>query len=310
MKRRIMFGLSFLLGMIMAINSNAQSEAKPALPPSNFKSAMANVNGIRIHYMIGGTGEPLVLLHGFGQNWYMWNRLLPDLSKHFTVIVPELRGIGDSDKPEGGYDKKTMASDIHELVKQLGYNQINIAGHDIGMMVAYAYAAQYQSETKKLALMDAIVVGLEPIYTEYKAKAWWWGFYAWPVSEQLVEGREQVFLTNFWPVVGYIDNPFTDAEKAEFIRAYAVNRGTYGSFHWFAAFPQDAKDNEEFKKHKLEMPVLAMGGDHSTGSFFADHIRLVANHVTGIEIKDAGHWLVQEQTEQVKQALLGFFVSK
>lgn len=310
MKKTIILSLSFLLAMVMTISVYAQSDAKPALPPANFKSAMATVNNIKIHYMIGGSGEPLVLLHGYGQNWFMWNRLLPEFSKHFTVIVPELRGIGDSDKPEGGYDKKTMASDIHELVKQLGYDKVNIAGHDIGMMVAYAYAAQYQSETKKVALMDAIIVGLEPIYSQYKGKAWWWGFYAWPVSEQLVEGREQLFLTNFWPVVGYKNDSFTDEEKTEFIRAYAVNKGTYGSFHWFAAFPQDAKDNEEFRKHKLQMPVLAMGGDHSTGSFFADHIRSVADHVTGVQIKDAGHWLVQEQTEQVKQALLDFFLSK
>lgn len=156
--------------------------------------------------------------------------------------------------------------------------------------------------------MDAIVVGLEPIYTEYKAKAWWWGFYSWPVSEKLVEGHEMLFLTNFWPVVGYIKEPFTDAEKTEFIRAYAVNGGTYGSFHWFAAFAQDAEDNKALMKHKLQVPVMAMGGDHSTGPFFAEHIRAVADHVTEAEIKDAGHWLVQEQTAQVQKALLDFFL--
>jgi pimeloyl-ACP methyl ester carboxylesterase len=308
--KKVGFIVLFLWGTITSLNAFAQSDAKPALPPSNFKSAMAHVNGINIHYMVGGTGEPLVLVHGFGQNWYMWNRLLPELSKHFTVIVPELRGIGESDKPEGGYDKKTMASDIHELVKQLGYKKIDIAGHDIGMMVAYAYAAQYGSEVNRLALLDAIVIGVEPIYSEYKAKAWWWGFYSWPASEKLVEGREQLFLENFWPVVGYVKNPFTEAEKAEFIRAYAVNGGTYGSFHWFAAFTQDEADNQEFQKHKLQMPVLAMGGDHSTGSFFADHIRVVADNVTGVVIKDAGHWLVQEQTDQVQKALLNFFLAK
>jgi alpha-beta hydrolase superfamily lysophospholipase len=122
---------------------------QPAAPPANFKHQMANVNGVNIHYVIGGAGEPLVLVHGFGQNWYMWNRLLPELSKHFTVIAPDLRGVGESDKPAGGYDKKTMATDIHELVKKLGYNSIKLAGHDIGLMVAYAYAAQYGSEVKK-----------------------------------------------------------------------------------------------------------------------------------------------------------------
>jgi len=105
---------------------------QPASPPTNFKHAMTNVNNVNIHYVIGGAGEPLVLLHGFGQNWYMWNRLLPELSKHFTVIAPDLRGVGESGKPIGGYDKRTMATDIHELVKKLGYKNINLAGHDIG----------------------------------------------------------------------------------------------------------------------------------------------------------------------------------
>src|ERR1700733_3942054 len=123
----------------------------PAAPPANFKSTTASVNGVNIHYVIGGKGEPLVLVHGFGQNWYMWNRLLPELSKHFTVIAPDLRGSGESDKPEGGYDKKTMASDIHELVKKLGYKSIKLAGHDIGMIVAYAYAAQFPGDVKKIA---------------------------------------------------------------------------------------------------------------------------------------------------------------
>src|SRR4051812_44102316 len=115
--------------------SSETTETAPANPPANFKHDYAEVNGVKIHYVIGGKGDPLVLVHGFGQNWYMWNRLLPELSKHFTVIAPDLRGVGESDKPEGGYDKKNMAKDIHELVKKLGYNNINLAGHDIGLMV-------------------------------------------------------------------------------------------------------------------------------------------------------------------------------
>src|SRR6478735_3639762 len=152
--KRILF--VFLINMVLTIwpyYLNAQT-LEAAQPPSNFKSITANVNGIKIHYVIGGKGEPLVLIHGFGQNWYMWNRLLPELSKHFTVIAPDMRGVGESGKPAGGYDKKNMAVDMHELMKKLGYQHINLAGHDIGLMVAYAYAAQYPGEVKKLALMD------------------------------------------------------------------------------------------------------------------------------------------------------------
>lgn len=297
--------LAFLL--LAAPLTQAQA---PAAPPAGFKSTTANVNGVNIHYVIGGKGEPLVLLHGFGQNWYMWSRVMPELSKHFTVIAPDLRGLGESDKPASGYDKKTMATDIYQLVKKLGYSKINLAGHDIGFMVAYAYAAQYPSEVKKLALMDALIPGVEPTWSTYWAKAWWWGFFGWEPSGQIVEGKMNIFLTNFWPVVGYQKNTFTSAETAEFIRSYSVAGAARGAFHWFGAFPQDVKDNAVYTKHKLPMPVLSMAGDHSTGPFLGDMIKGVATTVSVVVIKNAGHWIVQENTPEVQAGLLSFFTGK
>jgi pimeloyl-ACP methyl ester carboxylesterase len=288
----------------------AASSGTPAMPPANFKSTTANVNGVDIHYVIGGKGEPLVLVHGFGQNWYMWNRLLPELSKHFTVIAPDLRGVGESGKPAGGYDKKTMATDIYALVKKLGYDKINLAGHDIGLMVVYAYAAQYPSEVKKLAFLDALIPGIEPSWSEYWAKAWWWGFFGWEPSGRIVEGKVDLFLTNFWPVVGYVKNAFTPEETAEFIRSYSTPGATTGAFHWFGGFPQDVTDNAAFIKTPLPMPVLSVGGDHSTAGFLGDLSRKVATNVKEVKIKDAGHWMVQEQTAQVQAALLDFFMEK
>lgn len=288
-----------------------QTEATtPADPPSNFKHETATVNGIKIHYVIGGKGDPLVLVHGFGQNWYMWNRLLPELSKHFTVIAPDLRGVGESDKPEGGYDKKTMASDIHELVNQLGYKKINLAGHDIGLMVAYAYAAQYGDIVNKVALMDALLPGIEPVWSNVKGSAWWFGFFAWSASGEIVKGKEKEFLTNFWPVVGHAKDLFTPEESAEFIRAYATPGGTTSAFKWFGAFEQDGKDNLIFMKKKLKMPLLAMGGEYFAAAFLKDHSKLVAENVTESKIAGSGHWLVQENTAQVQKDLLAFFLSK
>ena len=282
---------------------------QPASPAANFKHQRLNVNGINIHYVIGGTGEPLLLIHGFGQNWYMWNRVLPELSKHFTVIAPDLPGVGESDKPDSGYDKKTLAAYLHELIKQLGYSSIDVVGHDIGLMVAYAYAAQYK-EVKKIALLDALLPGVEPVWSNVRAQAWWFGFFGWPASGDIVAGKEREFLTNFWPVVGHVQNAFTKEETEEFIRAYSTPKSTYGTFHWFAAFPQDAIDNQQFMKHKLKMPLLAMGGEFQSASFLADHCRLVAEHVTEVKISGAGHWLVQEQTAQVLKGLMDFFTDK
>jgi pimeloyl-ACP methyl ester carboxylesterase len=281
---------------------------KPASPPAGFKHQYATVNGVKIHYVIGGKGEPLLLVHGFGQNWYMWNRLMPELSKHFTVIAPDLRGVGESGKPVGGYDKKTMAVDLHELMKKLGYQHLNLAGHDIGLMVAYA--AQYPLEIKKIALMDALLPGVEPVWSQVRAGAWWFGFFGMPHSGEIVAGKAGLFLTNFWPLVGYVKNPFTAAEKNEFIRAYSVAGATTGSFHWFGAFPQDAKDNVELMKNKLPMPLLAMGSEHFAAPFLAAHSRLVATNVKESVIKGSGHWIVQENTAQVQKDLLAFFLEK
>lgn len=304
------FHFSALLVFSLFLVLTATAAITPASPPANFKSATATVNGVKIHYVIGGKGEPLVLIHGFGQNWYMWNRLLPELSKHFTVIAPDLRGVGESDKPAGGYDKKTMAADVHELVSKLGYHSINLAGHDIGLMVAYAYAAQFGPEVKKLALMDALLPGVDPVWSDFSTRAWWFGFFARPIAGDLVKGQAGEFLTDFWPVVGHINNAFTKDETNEFIRAYSTPGATTGSFHWFGAFPQDAEDNHAFMKDKLQMPVLAMGAEYQSASFLADHVKLVAVNVTETKIMGAGHWIVQEATDQVQKGLMDFFMNK
>ena len=307
--KTINFIKHFVLALlVIATIGTANATVNPANPPANFRHAYAAVNGVKIHYVIGGKGEPLLLVHGFGQNWYMWNRLLPELSKHFTVIAPDMRGVGESDKPATGYDKKNMAVDMHELMNKLGYHHINLAGHDIGLMVAYAYAAQFPDDVKKLALMDALLPGIEPVWSQVKAQAWWFGFFAQPHAGKLVAGRAGLFLTDFWPVVGFQKNAFTKAETAEFIRAYSVPGATTGAFHWFGEFDQDAKDNVELAKNKLPMPVLAMGSDHFAGSFLAAHLRLVADNVQESIIKDSGHWVVQENTPQVQKDLLDFFL--
>jgi pimeloyl-ACP methyl ester carboxylesterase len=279
---------------------------KPAAPPSNFKHQTANVNGVNIHYVIGGEGEPLVLIHGFGQNWFMWNRLLPELSKHYTVIAPDLRGMGESDKPAAGYDKKTMAVDMHELVKKLGYKGINLVGHDIGLMVAYAYAAQFGDEVKKVALLDALIPGVEPVWQQVSTTVWHFGFFARPIAGDIVAGKEREFLTDFWPQVGHVKDPFTKEEADEFIRAFATKGTTTASFHWFGEFSKDVADNHEFMKKKLTMPLLAMGGEYFSAPFLATHSKLVAENVSEVKITGSGHWIVQEQTEQVLKGLLDF----
>jgi len=296
----------------MSNDMKAQSNiVQPASPPANFKNQYERVNGVNIHYVIGGEGEPLLLLHGFAENWYVWNRILPELSKYFTVIAPDLRGLGESGKPGSGYDKKTMATDMYELVNKLGYKSINLAGHDIGLMVAYAYAAQYGNEVKRVALMDAMLPGIEPVWTEVTTTSWHIGFFERPIAADLVAGYEREFLNDFWPQhFGKNKDFFYKAELEEFIRAYSVKGSIEGSFNWYKAFSQDVIDNHEFMKHKLQMPFMAMGGEYSTAPFLANHLKVIATNVKEFKIMDAGHWLVQEQADQVLKGFLEFFADK
>lgn len=299
------------IGRVHAVPPSGSSVKilKPASAPKGFKHAYATVNGVKIHYVTGGKGAPLLLIHGFGENWYVWNRLFPQLAKHFTVIAPDLRGIGESGKPAGGYDKKNMAVDMHELMTKLGYHDVHIAGHDIGMIVAYAYAAQFRNEVKKVAFLDAMLPGVEPVWAQIKAQAWWFGFFSQPHSGEIVAGNAGLFFTDFWPPLGYQKDAFTQTERNEFIRAYAVPGATTGSFHWFGVFPQDVIDDMEFMKQKLPMPLLALGADHFAAPFLAAHCRLVADDVREVVIKDSGHWMMQEQPAQVQKALLDFFLN-
>jgi pimeloyl-ACP methyl ester carboxylesterase len=295
--------LLFLLAITIQYATAQNGAAKP---PKGFSSSTAKVNGVNIHYIKGGSGKPLVLLHGFGQNWYTWNRLLPELSKHFTVVVPDLRGIGESGRPQQGYDKATMAADIHALTVLLAFDKINLAGHDIGEMVAYRYAVNYPDQVERLALLDTPIPGIEPVWTEAKAFSWWWGFNGWPASGKLIKGQEALFLNNFWPVVGHLKNAFTPLESQEFIRANAKMSDMACSFKWFAAFPDDAKLNLKQAGTKLQMPVLAMGGEFSLNELAA-HVKMVAHDVTDARVPGAGHWLMQENAPFVQQAFIDFF---
>jgi pimeloyl-ACP methyl ester carboxylesterase len=174
------------------------------------------------------------------------------------------------------------------------------------MMVAYAYAARYSAEVKKLVLMDAAIPGIEPIWSQKKTSAWWFGFFSWPAASELIRGRESVFLDNFWAISSHTLTAFTEDEINKFIRAYSTGGAIVGSFNWYADFKQDVKDNLILAASKLEMPVLAMGGEYGASNISAQ-CRMIALHVKPSIIQNAGHWLVEENTAQVQNELLDFF---
>lgn len=308
------------LGLVATLGGHearsAQAESAPpadsavrtdpvALP--GFAHHTTEANGTRLHYVRGGTGDPLVLLHGFGSTWYMWRDIMPALAERYDLVVPDLRGGGDSAKPAGGYDKRTMAEDIFALVTQLGPDRINLAGHDIGLMVAYAYAAQHPDAVLRLALLDAPLPGIGP-WGQFATSFWPFAFHqVRDLPEALIAGQEELYLSWFWRTLAYDPTAIEPAAVAEYVRAYASEGGIRASLEWYRAFGQDAKDNREFARTKLEMPVLALGGAVAVGDAVLATAQEVATDVRGETLQQCGHWIPEEQPVEVSRRLLDFF---
>jgi pimeloyl-ACP methyl ester carboxylesterase len=276
----------------------------------NYDSLFANVNGVRLHYLKSGTGKtPLVLIHGFGDDARMWLPLFADFGKDYTIIAPDLRGLGQSSTEKTGYDKKTAAVDIHELVKSLGYKDIYLVGHDIGLMVAYAYAAQFPTEVKKLVLMDAPIPGVgdiwEKVYTN--PALWHFHFVYSPTALELVTGRERVFLEHVWQSFGGDLTKFKEEEKRMYAQSYSQPGVMRDAFEYFKAFePTDATDNRNFAKTKLPMPLLVIEGEKGMNGILAIQAALISDHVKAIKFP-SGHWLMEEKPVEIAAALKTFF---
>ena len=276
----------------------------------NYDSFFANVNGVRLHYLKSRTGKtPLVLIHGFGDDARMWLPLFADFGKDYTIIAPDLRGLGQSSRETTGYDKKTAAADIHELVKSLGYKDIYLVGHDIGMMVAYAYAAQFSSEVKKLALLDAPIPGVGDIWEKiYTTPALWhFHFVNSPIALELVNGRERVFLEHVWQSFGGDLSKFREEEKRMYAQSYGQPGVMRDAFEYFKAFePTDAADNRNFAKTKLPMPLLVIEGEKGMNGLLAIQAAVISDHVKAIKFP-SGHWLMEEKPAETSAALKDFF---
>jgi pimeloyl-ACP methyl ester carboxylesterase len=283
----------------------AQASAPAA--KTQLKGDFARVNGTDIHYMIGGSGPAVVLLHGYAETSHMWLPLVPLLAEHHTVIIPDLRGAGDSERPQAGYDKKNMAVDIHELVTSLGFRQATVVGHDIGLMVAYAYAAQFPRETDRLVLMDAFLPGIGDWKNVWLMRDLWHFHFYGPTPLALVKGRERVYFEHFWnDFAADPKHSVPEADRQLYAAAYAKNDGMRAGFEYFRNFEKDAADFAELGKTKLTMPVLVLTGEKASGEFLIDQTRLVASDVQGRVIKGSGHWLMEEAPERVMPEISAF----
>jgi pimeloyl-ACP methyl ester carboxylesterase len=272
------------------------------------ESRYADVNGVRLHYLAAGQGSPVILLHGYAQTSRMWRPLIAELAKTHTVIAPDLRGFGSSSKPDRGYDKKSMAQDVHALVAKLGFQRVGVVGHDIGLMVAYAYAAQYPAEVDRIALMDAFLPGVGDWTKVWLLRDLWHFHFYGKTPLALVKGRERVYFEHFWnDFAADPGHSVSEADRRFYAAAYAQPGGMAAGFEVFRAFEQDAKDFAELAKTKLSIPMLVLTGEKASGDFLIVQGRLVAANVEGVVIKGSGHWLIDEAPGQVIPRLVAFF---
>src|SRR6266403_987977 len=264
-----------LAGLIVAAPGHAAD-----LGPG-FKTQSVAVDGGTVSVTVGGSGPPVVLLHGYAETSRMWKPLAKMLAPRYTVIAPDLPGIGDSSIPKAGLDMKISAERVHAAVRSLGYTKVRVVGHDIGLMVAYAYAAMYPQEVEKLALMDAFLPGVggwEAVYNN--PGIWHFRFYG-ATPEALVKGRERTYFEHFWnDFAADKARSIPEADRKTYTAAYSRPGRMRAGWAYFVSFPQAAKDFAQLSQTKLTMPVLAIGGEKSLGEFLGQQMKLVASDVT------------------------------
>lgn len=280
--------------------------AQPIPYPASFKSEIVNADGVKFYVRVGGSGPAVVLIHGFGDTGDMWTPLALALAKNHRVVVPDLRGMGLSSKPEGGYDKKTQAGDIRAILDKLGIDKADIVSHDIGTMVAYAYAASYPDKTTKLVVMDGPVPGIPPWEQIVRLPVLWHFDFGGKDALRLVQGRERIYLDRFWNDFAGDPSKIDEGTRAHYAKLYARPGAMKAGFAQFQSIRKDTVDNAEFVKTKLTMPVLAVGGEKSFGESQAEQMRNAASNVTAVIIPGSGHWLMEEAPAATVKAVQSF----
>jgi len=297
----------FLLAAIALLLFATLPGTARAQDANTISSRTAEVGGVTLHYLTAGHGPAVILLHGYTQTSRMWRPIMPRLAEKFTVIAPDLPGIGDSSIPKDGLDMKTAAIRIHALAKSLGVQKAEVVGHDIGLMVAYAYAAQFPAETEKLIVLDAFLPGVAGWEDVYNNPGIWHFRFNGPTPEMLVRGRERIYFDYFWnDFAADKTHSIPETDRAAYVAAYSRPGRMRAGWAYFVSFQQAAKDFAQLSQTKLTMPVLAIGGDKANGTVLGNQMKLVATNATMIVLKDTGHWVLEEQPKETMDALMKF----
>jgi pimeloyl-ACP methyl ester carboxylesterase len=303
-KPHFFFGIGVLAAVLFFPSLGA---AQTATGAGAIISRTAEVDGLKLHYLTAGHGPALILLHGYTQTSRMWKPIIPQFAAKFMVIAPDLPGIGDSGIPADGLDMKSAATRIHALAKSLGIQKASVVGHDIGLMVAYAYAAQYPAEMEKLVLMDAFLPGVPGWEDVYNNPGIWHFRFNGPTPEELVRGRERIYFDYFWnDFAADKTHSIPEADRAAYTASYARPGRMRAGWAYFVSFQQAAKDFAQLAQSKLTFPVLVIGGEKANGDVLGRQLKLVATNVTLVVLKDTGHWVLEERPKETTEALKKF----
>jgi pimeloyl-ACP methyl ester carboxylesterase len=285
-----------------------KTRTMPILPfPAGFQTRDVPTKGAAIHVRVGGHGPAVVCLHGFGDIGDMWAPVAAALAPNHQVVVPDLRGMGLSSHPEGGYEKTTQAQDIAEVMDALTVEEADLVTHDIGNMVSYALVAQFPDRVTKWVIVDAPLPGIGPWDEIIRSPMLWHFNFRGPDVERLVAGRERIYLDRFWNELSTNPKAIDEETRSHYATLCALPGAMHSAFSQLAAFNQDATDNKALAaKGKLAMPVLALGADHTFGTQMGDIMRLVASDMTPGVIRDSGHWVMEEQPAQTTAAIVEF----
>jgi len=296
--------MTFVRVALQAMNT---SQSSMNMAQEVVSSRTATIAGVELHYLAAGEGPAVILIHGYAETSRMWKPLIPKLAQRFTVIAPDLPGIGDSSIPTDGLDMTTAAVRIHALVASLGVQKAEVVGHDIGLMVAYAYAAQFPAEVGKLVLMDAFLPGVDGWEAVYNNPAIWHFRFNGPTPEALVQGRERIYFEHFWnDFAADKTRSIPEGARKVYAAAYAQPGRMRAGWAYFASFQKTARDFAELSRRRLTMPVLVIGGQKSLGGVLAEQMRLVASDVAVVILPDTGHWVLEERPKETADALMKF----
>jgi len=307
MKRTLNLSTSLALSAVIMVSVAFPTTTYAQAIDKSIASRTAEIDGVKLHYLTAGHGPSVILLHGYAENSLMWRPIMPVLAERFTVIAPDLPGIGDSAIPADGLDMKTAAIRMHALARSLGVEKAKVVGHDIGLMVAYAYAAQFPTEVEKLVVMDAFLPGVGQWEAVYNNPGFWHFRFNGPTPEKLVQGRERLYFEHYWnDFAADKTRSIPEADRKAYAAAYAKPGRMRAGWAYFVSFAQAAKDFAQFAQTQLTMPVLAIGGEKSLGEMLGQQMKLVAPDLTVVVLKDTGHWLLEERPKETTDALVKF----